>query len=71
MTVVATRADPTNPRRVVLGRFGTIQRSCGGMALRRSATKRAAGYQRMKDRKPKNKPRSVQSILAIETIQPP
>jgi len=24
MAVVATRADPTNPRRVVLGRFGTI-----------------------------------------------
>ena len=26
MAVVATRADPTNPRRVVLGRFGTILR---------------------------------------------
>ena len=34
MAVVATRADPTNPRRVVLGRFGTIQLYESGPAVK-------------------------------------
>jgi hypothetical protein len=60
---------PRNPSRSRLPRLANGASRLGCRDLNRSARKHVAGYQRMKDKKPKNRPRSVQSILLpIETI---